>query len=185
MIFSCTGCEGWDRTPQTHIHPNTDPHHLWPRWLWFTRVCFRLDRLYSKIHRVTMMLLLSVTWICHGSAGTPKSIWKKLTMTTMYWWFLVDIWSQIPSIHHKTVHIFQVLQDGILVPVYFTYNHLFNLVIQCSSTWSTKICFVPSNVLITKVVKQKTTHTFIISCLSIKITYGSQGQTNKDKTPSW
>ncbi len=92
--------EGWDRTPQTHIHPNTDPHHLWPRWLWFTRVCFRLDRLYSKIHRVKMMILLSVTWIYHGSAGTPKSIWKKLTMTTMYWWFLVDIWSQIPSIHH-------------------------------------------------------------------------------------
>lgn len=116
-------------------------------------------------------------------------IWKKLTMTTMYWWFLVDIWSQIPPIHHKTVHVFQVLKDGILVPTYLTYNNLFNLVIQCSLTWSTKICFLPYNVLITKVVKQKTTHKFIISCLSIKngntITHGSQGQTSKDKTPSW
>lgn len=70
MIFSCTGCEGWDQMPRTHIPPNTDPHHRWPRWLWFTHVCFRLDRLYSKIHRVQIMLLIYVTWICHGSAGT-------------------------------------------------------------------------------------------------------------------
>ncbi len=47
-------------------------------------------------------------------------------MTTMYWWFLVEICSQIPSIHHETVHVFQVLQDGILVPTYLTYNHLFS-----------------------------------------------------------
>ncbi len=130
---------------------------------------------------------LCFCFLLHESVmEVQRLIWKKLTMTTMYWWFLVEICSQIPSIHHKTVHVFQVLQDGILVPTYLTYNHL---IIQCSLTWSTKICFLPYNVLITKVVKQKTTHKFIISCLSIKngnaITYGLQGQTSKDKTPSW
>lgn len=55
--------------------------------------------------------------------------------------------------------MFPILLDGILMPVYFT--HLYISLIDIMLIYkSTKICFSPSNVLITtiiQVVKQKTT----------------------------